>query len=760
MTAAQAAASEQPAPPFKLALVGGGPRATYLLERLSATIGRLDAGRRLEVHVFERSGAFGAGQAHDPAQARTSYLNRIACQVGFAADESVVGAGPLRQAAERPTLYEWCRRQFARTGEPDFAIGPGDWPKRYVHGLALRDMFDTFAEELRAHPAVEVQLHTAEVVDVRPSDDCLRVITGEGAAVHPADAVVLLTGHTSHDPRRVPASRRLAEFAERTGAQYVPQPYPLDVALDVEHCGPGTVVGCAGMGLTAIDAILYLTEGRGGTFHHDPVDGLVYRPSGNEPASIVAFSGAGLFTFARPDNHKERDGGPGDHTGRFFTTDAIDRLRANVGRPVAHRSGKQLQLDFDQDVLPLAVLEMAHLHYAALFGPASDSFLTRGAAVCAEAFVTGPREANEDPEQLLGPVDEAVGEVGALLAEVLQGTVPVPAAQARAGWPVREVLLHWVETVYGPSVACEVAHRLDRGLPPGPALEGSDSPWGLETSPEGNRFSWWRTVSPVEPQGTAADQRSAVLRFMEHDGLWAQHGNVRNPHKAAADGVWRDLRSVISYAVDDAGLVPRSQRRFLDRYVRHHNRLANGAAAEIMDKVTALIRHGIVDVSTGPGAGIRLDEEHGRLMVEGPRTGTSRELDVLVEARIHPFDPRLDALPLYRSLLERGVVRLWINKSEDGDTFVPGGLDLTPQGHPVRADGSVDPRVTVLGVPSEGARSFLLSALRPNADHYVMHDIMAWLEGFWETVAPGSAMERPSPQPQFDDARPRAEAAR
>ncbi|MFF4430182.1 hypothetical protein ACFYZ4_13550 [Streptomyces sp. NPDC001513] len=113
---------------------------------------------------------------------------------------------------------------------------------------------------------------------------------------------------------------------------------------------------------------------------------------------------------------------------------------------------------------------------------------------------------------------------------------------------------------------------------------------------------------------------------MARDQLWARQGNVRNPYKAAADGVWRDLRQVLSYAVDHGGLTAASQRHFLQRYVRHHNRLANGAAPEIMARMAALIDCGLLDV---------------------------------------------------------------------------------------------------------GARSFLLSALRPNADHYVMRDTLVWLDRFW-----------------------------
>ncbi len=148
-------------------------------------------------------------------------------------------------------------------------------------------------------------------------------------------------------------------------------------------------------------------------------------------------------------------------------------------------------------------------------------------------------------------------------------------------------------------------------------------------------------------------------------------------------------------------------------------------------KMAALVDCGLLDVGAGPGARARLDEATGKTVVEGPHTGLSRPVDVLVEARMHGFDPRLDVLPLYRNLLDRGLVRLWCNESADGEVFRPGGLDLTPQFHPVAPDGTPDPRFTVLGVPSEGARSFLLSALRPNADHYVMRDTLVWLDAFW-----------------------------
>ncbi|QBJ90987.1 hypothetical protein D0Z67_12180 [Streptomyces seoulensis] len=728
--------SGRPAPagrPYRLALVGGGPRATYALERLSATIDRLGPGQGLEVRVFERTGEFGAGLAHSPSQARTSYLNRIGSQVSFAADETVAGAGPLRPVAERPTLHEWCRRRFESTGHPDFDLAPEDWPKRYVHGLALRDMFDAFAADLRRHPGADLHLHQAEVVEIESSDDGLTVVTADGER-HPADEVLLLTGHSYHDPERSRSGRRLARCAAFGGALHVAHPYPMDRELGLDRCGPEAVVGCAGMGLTAIDTILHLTEGRGGRFEPVPGDGLVYRPSGAEPAGIVAFSGSGLFTFARPDNHKPSDGS-GDHRGTFLTHEAVRQLRANVGSPYpGGEDERQPQLDFEKDVLPLVILEMAHLHYVTLLGPGAAMPLTQRVMPDYLAFLSGTLASGAGRDCLLVRLDAAVDQVTEVLDSVLRGTRTAAEAQALVSWPVRDVLLHWTRVVFGADAEPAVRHCLDREQPPKLALDGRTSPSALDTAVTANRFSWDDAVSPVGPQPGPQRFRRAVRQFMDRDQRWARQGNRLNPHKAASDGVWRDLRSVISYAVDDAGLTAASQRIFLNRYARHHNRLANGAAPEIMAKIVALIDHGLLDVGAGPEARVRPDEPTGRVVVDGPHTGFVRPVDVLVDARMHAFDPRADVLPLYRNLLASGTVRLWRNASADGEDFMPGGLELSPNFHPVRADGSIESRITVLGVPSEGARSFLLSALRPNSDHYVMRDTVTWLNGFWGTL--------------------------
>ncbi|MFD5567582.1 FAD/NAD(P)-binding protein [Streptomyces cadmiisoli] len=746
----------------RLAIVGAGPSCTYVLDRLAATAKAAAGPVQLEIHVFDRAGQFGAGQTHSPDQPVTSVLNRIAGQVAFAADESVVGAGPLLPREERPTLHEWCRTRFEETGDPVFDLAAEDSPKRYVHGLALTDRFRQYVAMLREVPGVRVHLHHDEVTDLEESPDGgLGVLCG-GERVVAVDHVLLLTGHSSNTPARHSRQAEWARFAESHPAAFVPSVYPLDRAFAPGQDGPGGTVGCAGMGLTGIDVILHLTEGRGGVFAREPDGTLAYRESGREPDSIVLFSESGLFTFTRPFNAKERDTGKLEHRGVFLTTDAVHRLRRSVGRPVPIGGREQRQLDFRDHILPVMVLEMALVHYTTLLGGDIGRHLAAAARPTYEAFLAdGGRGApsDESVRRLLAPLEAAVDRAAGTVDAVLSGTLRLAdAEEPERGWDAEAALRRVLEVTFGPEQAGALAARLDDPARLAAAVAAADSPWRHPKSVADRRFSWDRLIRPIDRGSfsTPDEYRAAMLDFLDLDHRWAVQGNLANPAKATADGVWRDLRYVIASAVDFAGLHAASHRDFLDVFMRHLNRLVNGSALEVMEKVRALVRHGIVDVSAGPEARVSPDERSGRFVVRGGVTGAVLPVDVLVDARVHPFDAANDIQPLYPNLLGRGLVRTWRNPGVDAPDFAPGGLDLTEDFHPVRADGEVDRRITVLGWPSEGVMFFQYGALRPNHDHHIMRDILCWLRQFWgdEPGAPGpggplatSGEHRPTPRP-------------
>lgn len=86
-----------------LAIVGGGPNATYTLERLAAVLARRHTHVELDLHVYDRGDQFGDGAIHSRYQPRSTYLNRIVSEVGFAADEALKGVDDLIAPKDRPT---------------------------------------------------------------------------------------------------------------------------------------------------------------------------------------------------------------------------------------------------------------------------------------------------------------------------------------------------------------------------------------------------------------------------------------------------------------------------------------------------------------------------------------------------------------------------------------------------------------------------------------------------------------------------------
>lgn len=648
----------------RLAIVGGGPMCLYALERLAALLSN-EARRRSapRIMVFERSGNFGAGEVNSDGQPATSLMNRVTAQVGFAADESNRDVGSLLPKVLRPTLHEWLQQRLEESGDPAFALRAGDIPTRRLHGAALKAAFRVYTDLLRAAGA-DIEQHAAEVVDVSTIHGGVApflVHTAHGAAL-PADRVLFVTGNAhSFAPPAVAVPRPFAG-----GPRIIAQVYPLDRQVTPATVPPGCVVGLDGLGLTAIDTILHLSEGRGGRFEaltQNP--GLppkfAYKPSGHEPAAIIAFSPSGMPPCCRPENFKLID--PGLHyCGRFFTSEAVHRLRVSRGRPARQSDGRVMrQLDFDQSVLPVVVLEMSRAYYKALLGEDFCARFDRTVHDRCEAFLDGG-----------GPHgDEAVS---FLLA---------------------------------PVQAC-----LD------------DGPTGLATG--ARRFDWKRLIEPLAP-GPRTDGEpweSRLARFMAWDLANGQEGNLSNPVKAACDGVLRDLRRVFCEVVDHGGLTPSSHQRFLAGFMRQYMRLSNGAGIVPTAKLLALIEHGLLDVSIGPQPVVALDGDG--FLLRGSHTDVTRRVPLVLQAKLAPFDAADPATPLYPNLLRRGLVRRWTNTGTSGESFCPGGLDLTSRFHPLRADGGAETRLTFMGPPAEGQRFFQSAAARPNCDSSIFTALATW----------------------------------
>ncbi len=655
-------------------VVGAGPWGTYATERLAAVLRAGPPAVPFSIAVVDAVGSSAGGSTHHHEQATTSYLNRVASQVSFAADESNA-AGPLLPPELRPTLAQWAHERFRWTGDERFAIGAQDVPRRYLHGLALAWAFEQYVGVLRSIAGVSVDLVDDEVVDLHDTaDPDVVAVHFRSGARGKARRVLLVTGHSTNTPRPGSNEHRWQRHAQAHPATstYISSAYPLRQQLDQPSVPPGSRTGVIGMGLTSIDLVLHLTEGRGGAFARS--DGrLVYQRSGREPSLIVVVSASGTFTTARAHNEKATDASGRGHThlqhrARFLTAENLAALRRAVGRENHLSTGAVNQLDWRRHVLPLLVLELAVAYYGCLLGA--------GFAEQAEVVIAEPLAAHLRGATSAGPGDD----VDRLLAP-LDGVLP-------AVLPCEST----VTPVAGPD----------------------------------GRFYWRRWFDPCTYEGSEP-WSSRLLAFMRADLRAAGEGNLSNAYKYAVDGVWRDQRSVLSGVLNFGGLTAASQRDFMLHHLRSYARMSNGAGPEAMAKLVALMEGGVVDASGGPG-GTALTRPGGGWTMHG-EASPGLDVDILVDGRTHLFDPLTDVRPLYRNLLGSGMVRQWRNPGLDGaPDFAPGALDITRDYHPFRRDGRVDKRLTVLGTPVEGVVFFHSAAARPHVGSNVLNTLGRWAQ--------------------------------
>lgn len=219
--------------PVSIAIVGAGPRGLWAVEELSRAAYLHPVSWSITVFDPKEPG-FGA--AYDTGQSEQVVIN-------------------VRSSAVRTAMGTL--DDFRRTvlGESDPLE---DFPARASVGKFLQASWDFTLAHLP--PTCTVTFQTRTVEDL--------------AELESFDHVLLATGHE-------------------------PAPHPegmLDPFTDLDTIEPGSQVGLRGAALTAIDAILSLTAGRGGQFTASG-----YRPSGQEPAKIYPTSRTGRFIQVKPE---------------------------------------------------------------------------------------------------------------------------------------------------------------------------------------------------------------------------------------------------------------------------------------------------------------------------------------------------------------------------------------------------------------------------------------------------------------------------
>ncbi len=150
-------------------------------------------------------------------------------------------------------------------------------------------------------------------------------------------------------------------------------------ADSAEQQPSGETVAIEGLGLTAMDTLASLTQGRGGRYVRDGgFAGWRYLPSGREP-KVFLYSRSGLPFHARPQWHSPNEA---PLPRLFLGAEVIAGLRQQ--RPAG-------QLDFRRDVLPLIKDEMRAVFYQARVPPRYAPPQLRQSSVCCVKQRRGPR---------------------------------------------------------------------------------------------------------------------------------------------------------------------------------------------------------------------------------------------------------------------------------------------------------------------------------------------------------------------------------
>lgn len=339
-----------------IVFIGGGPRTSIILERISANRALLE-NTELHLHIVDPFPA-GPGRIWREDQSPLLKLNSRAADVTMFTDDSVQCLGPAKNG---PALDQWV--QLIRDGQLTDApallltdpllqaevasLGPGDFPTRRLQSCYLRWFFARVCTSFTAPDSIQVHEDTA--VDLIPGSNTHKVLLASGEEIL-ADQVVLVQGHLDaalHADARATEFSAHADSADHLG--YTPPGYTNDINFD--DLLPGTKALVSGMGLAFTDLFVLLFEGRGGRFEPTESGALHYIPSGQEP-KLLAGSRRGV-----PYHSKIRSTTTAELTTRYFTKEAVTKLHQRHG-----------QLDFFAHIWPLLAKETGHFYYRELFG--------------------------------------------------------------------------------------------------------------------------------------------------------------------------------------------------------------------------------------------------------------------------------------------------------------------------------------------------------------------------------------------------------
>lgn len=317
-----------------IGIVGCGPKGLYGFERLAACLQKNPPRVSVIIDIYNRSSYFGAGDVYHPEQDSYLLINNPVGDINMWAEEN-----PPPVVSDPLTCVEWLQKK----GEN---VNGHDYVSRAKVGQYLNDGFQSIADNLPHN--VSANYHIGEVTDIKKSNNRYKLTYKPkdpwSKKLRLYDHILLATGHPKHQ-----SSKQDRFYFEKTSdfkiGNFIPFIYP--VRENLAGVEPDSSIGIKGLGLTFIDAVLALTEGRNGKFCTLQNDRFEYEPSGKEPSKIFSFSRRGIPMIPRNSIFEDTEL-------KFFS-------RENIKGIYDHSTHSKV--DFTTQLLPLLKQEMIYTFY-------------------------------------------------------------------------------------------------------------------------------------------------------------------------------------------------------------------------------------------------------------------------------------------------------------------------------------------------------------------------------------------------------------
>jgi len=291
--------------PYKLAIVGVGPRGGYALECLIAELARQDFPVDVQVMLFEGTSTLGSGPVYRADQPETNWINITERALELDA-RPAIDVGNIH-IPSFPSYHEWAGLVFD-TWPVD---QPDTFPPRSRIGRYLRERCGSLVEPLVA--AEKMSVVVDRVIDVRVHDHkcILQTSTNKQYSV---DDVLLTIGH---QPTR--EDKQINDWAEVSkryeNVSLHTSPYPIEDVVIKGSSDAIPNIAIRGYGLAMMDAARAFGETYG-SFEDATEDPgkLIYRLQGTK-FCVAPISLDGLTMGPKPFTPRiDATYGPSDDT--------------------------------------------------------------------------------------------------------------------------------------------------------------------------------------------------------------------------------------------------------------------------------------------------------------------------------------------------------------------------------------------------------------------------------------------------------------